>query len=114
MSQLQVLTQTRKLTILRLVRLVSTNTDHPGGSMQNWQLQTAKAQFSELVRKAITYGPQKITVHGREKVVLISIEEYEKLSEPKGSFVAFMKSSPLAGLNINIERDKSRVRDINL
>jgi prevent-host-death family protein len=40
-----------------------------------WALQDAKARFSEVVRKARTEGPQRITVHGREEVVVVSVEE---------------------------------------
>ena len=38
-----------------------------------------KARFSEVVRKAKTEGPQRITVHGREEVVVVSVEEYRRV-----------------------------------
>jgi len=41
-----------------------------------WKLQDAKARFSELVRKAQTEGPQHVTVHGKEAVVVVSASEY--------------------------------------
>src|SRR5438876_1364277 len=37
-----------------------------------WLLQDAKARFSELVRKARSEGPQHVTVHGRDEVVVIA------------------------------------------
>ena len=37
---------------------------------QPWQLQTAKARFSEVFRKARTEGPQLITRQGKEGVVM--------------------------------------------
>ena len=41
-----------------------------------WKLQDAKARFSEVVRKAQTEGPQHVTVHGRDAVVIVSASEY--------------------------------------
>ena len=35
-----------------------------------WSLQEAKAKFSEVVRRAQTEGPQVVTVHGKETVVV--------------------------------------------
>ena len=45
-----------------------------------WNLQDAKARFSEVVRKAAEEGPQHVSVHGKEKAVVISAEEYERLT----------------------------------
>ncbi len=63
--------------------------------MTRWKLEDAKNRFSELVRRARSEGPQLVTRHGREAVVILSAEEYEKLAEP-GDLVAFLKTSPLA------------------
>lgn len=83
--------------------------------MKQWQLQDAKAHFSELVKKANTEGPQDITVRGESKVVLISRTDYDRLLKPKNSFIEFMQSSPLVGVNLKIERDKSTtMRDTDL
>ncbi|MCL2266507.1 MAG: type II toxin-antitoxin system prevent-host-death family antitoxin, partial [Treponema sp.] len=51
---------------------------------REWQLQEAKAMFSEVVKKAMT-KPQIITVHGEKKAVVISYEEYAGLTVPKQS-----------------------------
>src|SRR6266851_10280778 len=42
----------------------------------SWQIQTAKARFSEVFRRARTEGPQLITRQGKEGVVMISGEQY--------------------------------------
>ena len=76
-----------------------------------WQLQEAKARLSEVVRRATKEGPQKITVHGKPAAVLISSEEYERLKHPKGSFVQFMRRSPLYGLELGLRRDQTLTRD---
>jgi prevent-host-death family protein len=75
-----------------------------------WQLQTAKARFSEVFRKARTEGPQWITKQDKEAVVMLPAEEYENLTararQPK-SFMQF-----LAG--IDLEREKDYGRDVDL
>ncbi len=82
--------------------------------MQTWQLQEAKAKFSELVRKARLEGPQEITVRGQEHVVILSRKSYEALLHPKQSFIEFMSSSPLKGIDLDLERDQSTSRNISL
>lgn len=81
--------------------------------MTRWQLQEAKAKLSELVKKAVTEGPQEITVHGKPSVVVLSQSEFEKLTakKDKPSLVDFLLNSPLRGLDIDFERDKSPCRD---
>jgi antitoxin Phd len=82
--------------------------------MQSWQLQEAKAKFSELVRKATFEGPQEVTVRGHEQVVVISKKSYEELLHPKLSFWEFMSQSPLKGIELDLERDHSLPRDVEL
>lgn len=83
----------------------------------DWQLQTAKAKFSEVFRLARTEGPQRITRQGKEGVVMISDEQYNRLTgkshQPK-SIVQFFRESPLVGLELDLERDKDTGRDIEL
>ena len=89
----------------------------PGSSAQDWQIQTAKARFSEVFRRARTDGPQRITKQGKEGVVMISDEQYERLMvrshQPK-SIVQFFRESPLAGLDLDLERDQDTGRDVEL
>ena len=79
--------------------------------MGKWQLQVAKARLSEVIKRAMKEGPQKITVHGDPTAVVISNEEYERLKHPKGSFVKFMRSSPLYGVELNLSREQTLTRD---
>jgi prevent-host-death family protein len=82
-----------------------------------WQLQTAKARFSELFRRTRSEGPQLITRHGKEGVVMIADEDYEKLvgkaHQPKDLW-QFFRESPLVGLELEFERNKDSSRDIKL
>jgi len=79
-----------------------------------WQLQEAKNKFSKLVEKAQYEGPQFVTKHGKESVVVLSVEEYQEIVKPKSNLFQFIQSSPLSKTSINIERDKSVSRDIEL
>lgn len=81
--------------------------------MANWQLQDAKARFSEVVRQAQAQGPQHISVRGEPAVVVMSQRDYLKLREKSGKpgLVELMRASPWAGVDLDIERDPSPVRD---
>lgn len=78
--------------------------------MYTWQLQVAKARLSDVIKKAVKEGPQEITVHGEPTAVVISSKEYERLKHPKGSFVAFMRSSPLYGIDLDLKREQTLTR----
>ncbi len=84
--------------------------------MNTWQLQEAKAKLSDLVQKALSQGPQEITLRGEPAVVVISKSEFDQLSGKKDtpSFVQFMQQSPLAGSKLTIKRDRSTARDVDL
>ena len=85
-----------------------------GNSMIKWQLQDAKNRFSELVRKAREEGPQVITLHGRDAVVVVSAKEYGKLSRPRGNLVDFLRKSPLVGVEFDLTRSRDTGRRIEL
>jgi prevent-host-death family protein len=53
----------------------------------DWQLQDAKARFSELVRKAREQGPQHVSVRGEPAVVLMSEEDFSRLTSARPSIV---------------------------
>ena len=82
-----------------------------------WQLQAAKARFSEVFRLARTAGPQLITRQGKDGVVMMPVEQFDRLvtrsRQPK-SLVQFFRDSPLVGLELDLERDKDTGRDIEL
>jgi prevent-host-death family protein len=86
------------------------------GRASEWQLQDAKARFSEVVRKAQTEGPQRITVHGREEVVVVAIEEYRRLTEERTgqALVDAFREAPAGDLQIEHEPTRGPVRDIEL
>jgi prevent-host-death family protein len=81
-----------------------------------WLLQDAKARFSELVRKVRSEGPQHVTVHGRDEVVVIAAEEFRRL---KGdltgeALIAAMQASPHRAISLEPQRVRMPVRDVSL
>ncbi|HUE51575.1 MAG TPA: type II toxin-antitoxin system Phd/YefM family antitoxin [Terriglobales bacterium] len=82
-----------------------------------WQLQTAKARFSEVFRRARSEGPQYVTRQGREAVVILPAEEFERLAgrtrQPR-SLVRFFAESPLADGAVDLDRKPDYGRKIKL
>lgn len=60
----------------------------------NWHLQDAKNNFSKVVHKAQTEGPQTVTLRGKPAAVVVSIEEYEKLAGKKKTIIEHLLSGP--------------------
>lgn len=91
--------------------------NNPRSGRRDWQVQTAKARFSEVFRMARTEGPQRITRQGKEGVVMISDEQYDRLvakaRQPK-SIVQFFRESPFVGVDLDLERDKDAGRDVQV
>jgi prevent-host-death family protein len=81
-----------------------------------WLLQDAKARFSELVRRVRSEGPQRVTVHGRDEVVVMSAEEFRRLKgELTGAaLIAAMQASPHRDIDIEPKRMPMNVRDVPL
>jgi prevent-host-death family protein len=81
--------------------------------MKTWQMQTAKARFSDMVRCAKQDGPQDITVHGKSVAVVLSREMFDRLSGNSQSLLEFMQQSPLYGCDdIEFERNQSLPREV--
>ena len=81
--------------------------------MQTWQMQTAKARFSDVLKRAADAGPQEITVHGRSVAVVVSRDLFDRLSGNSESLVSFMRNSPLADQDdIEFEIDRSPPREV--
>lgn len=82
-----------------------------------WQLQTAKAQFSELFRRARAQGPQWVTRQGKEAVVILPAEEFERLAtrarQPQ-RLAEFFAQSPLAEFSVRFEREPDYGREVEL
>jgi prevent-host-death family protein len=79
-----------------------------------WQLQDAKSKFSEMVERALAHGPQIVTRHGHKTVVVLPFEDYERLTKRADSLVQFLLASPLPGSGLEIERDQSTPRNVEI
>jgi antitoxin Phd len=47
--------------------------------MTTWPVQEAKARFSELLRASIAKGPQIVSHHGKDAVVVVPVEQWRRL-----------------------------------
>ena len=82
-------------------------------SLQVWKLQDAKAHFSQVVREAREQGPQRVTLHGKDAVVILSAEDYARLAPAAAqpSLHALLSRSPLRDLDFEHGSVRSPVRD---
>ena len=82
-----------------------------------WQLQKAKAQFSEVFRRARSEGPQLVARQEKEAVVILPAEEFERLlsrARQPQSLVQFFAESPLARVKLNLKRKPDFGRRVKL
>jgi prevent-host-death family protein len=83
-------------------------------STQTWTVAEAKAKLSELLEKAKSEGPQKITKHGRTTAVVVAAEEWERKAERKGNLAEFLAASPLRRLGVKPRKLAIRLRRAEL
>ncbi len=82
--------------------------------MIRWQLQEAKNRLSEVIREAQEHGPQTITVRGNDAVVVMAVEQYRQLTRPRRSMWEFLRSSPLVGVELELDRSPDTGREVEL
>jgi prevent-host-death family protein len=81
-----------------------------------WKLQEAKARFSALVREARAIGPQRVTLHGKDVVVVLAVEEFARLAGPahRPGLHELLSQSPFADLDFEPEGVRAPVREVIL
>ncbi len=79
----------------------------------SWQLQEAKQRFSEVIRRAEADGPQVVTRHGHEVVVVITAEVYRRLKAGRPDFKAFLMAAPEPD-DLDIQRETAPARVVEL
>ena len=86
------------------------------GPANRWRLQDAKARLSEVVRQAQQRGPQRVTLHGRDAVVVVRADEFDRLRRPVSGrdIVAALATCPLADVNFERLTIKAPVRNVSL
>ena len=79
-------------------------------SANTWKLQDAKAQFSEVVRRARAGEPQQVTVHGKEAVVVFDPKRFELSRKSDRSedrtMAGFLERSRKYDLDVDVEFDQ--------
>lgn len=82
--------------------------------MGSWTVAEAKSRFSEVVDRARSEGPQRVTRYGRPAAVIVSSEEWERRTARRGSLHDFLASSPLRGSGIDLTRVPDPGRKVEL
>ncbi len=78
-----------------------------------WTLVDAKNRFSELVRRALSEGPQRVLRRGNDAVVVVAESHYEKLTGKRPDFKRMLMEGPdFDGLELS--RDRAPMRDLSL
>ena len=77
----------------------------------DWQIQQAKARFSEMVERALKEGPQTVTRHGKPVAVVVPADEYRRLRTGGKSLKRLLASAPLEGVVIKRSSDTGRTID---
>ena len=80
--------------------------------LNQWQLQEAKNKFSQVVKQAQQGKPQYITVHGKPAAVIVSIDDYQKLNQPRTSLSEALMM-PLLEKGLDLSRDSDTGREID-
>jgi prevent-host-death family protein len=81
---------------------------------REWQLQEAKNRLSQVVDSALHDGPQTITLRGKPTAVVVSFEEYRKLTQPRVGLSSFFEQSPLYGVELDVSRSTDLSREVEL
>jgi prevent-host-death family protein len=81
---------------------------------REWQLQEAKNRLSQVVDSALHDGPQTITLRGKPAAVVVSFEEYRKLTLPRIGLSRFFRESPLHDVELVISRSADLSREVEL
>ena len=81
----------------------------------SWQLQTAKALFSQVVKQAINTGPQLVTKAGKPAVYIVSAELFESELNNNGmDRKSILLASPHLDTTLNLDRSKNEEREVTL
>lgn len=81
---------------------------------QNWTVAEAKAKFSELISRAKSDGPQKITNRGRTTAVVVAAEQWEAKAARRGNLAEFLTASPLRNSGFKPKRLRISLRKVDL
>jgi len=78
-----------------------------------WNVAGAKIRLAEVMARA-QHTPQVITRHGKPHVVVVSVDEWQRKTERKGSLVDFLRASPLVGAELDLQRLQDEPQELVL
>jgi prevent-host-death family protein len=83
---------------------------------RKWQLQEAKNRFSEVVDLALEEGPQTVTRHGKEVVVIVAKSELDRRTHrrARGTLLRFMRGLSFSSARLDLRRSKDLDRDVEI
>lgn len=79
-----------------------------------WQIQEAKAKLSQLIEDTKKKGYQIITKNGEPIAVMLSKEEFDRVTKPTTSFLEFFKKAPHPEVELDIQRAQDLPRDLDI
>lgn len=79
-----------------------------------WSVADAKAHLSDVIERARNEGPQEIARRGKRTAVVVSVEDWDRKTQRKGSLVEFLEASPLRGSGLEVKRVRDRPRKLGL
>jgi prevent-host-death family protein len=80
-----------------------------------WQLQEAKNKLSQLIKQAAAGDPQVVTVHGKPTAVVVSADEYNRLTRPRrGKLSSALLRPDIAGEDLDFSRSRDTGRNVEL
>lgn len=79
-----------------------------------WQLQQAKGNFSQLIKRASGGDAQTVTVHGKPTAVVVSAEEYARLTRRRGKLSSALLRTELGAEDLDITRSDDTGRNVDL
>ncbi len=84
---------------------------------RRWQLQEAKNRLSEVVDLALSEGPQTVTRHGKEVVVIVAKTELDRRHGTRGrrgTVVSFLRGLAFSGARLDLARSTDLDRGVDL
>ena len=99
-----------------MTRITASPTKPSRPRQSRWRLQDAKARFSELVRMAHSDGPQHVTLHGRDAVVVVDAEAFSRLEGARTGelLVEALQASPHREVDLEARRSAMPVRTVKV
>lgn len=80
----------------------------------SWALQDAKNRLSEVVSESLRRGPQIITRRGKETAVVVSYEEWMRLSRRRGRLIDVLRRAPRVPGGLDVKRSRDTGRKVDL